>query len=107
MTYTINPEPDWSARPWGRPRLYTAMVAPIENPTLLAICEFRCHGMHVRGVRVYRSEDGVIRVGMPQKRFGDTIRPAIYFIDPADRDLFESDVVWLYCNTIGKKRRTP
>lgn len=93
-------EPDWSTRPWGKPSL--KMAHNDNSPNLLAVCDFKYHGLKVRGVRVYRTERGLI-VNMPQKKFGDVIESAVYFIDQEERDRFLADVTLVYNQGIGRR----
>ena len=109
-SYEIRPElcerepaPDWSQRPWGRPTVHAAQSDL--NPKLVGMCEFRYHGMRIRGVRVFRNENGTLSVNMPQKRFGESIESVVYFHDPIEREQFNRDVAWLYTSIFGRRHK--
>jgi len=95
-------EPDWGTRPWGKPTL--KMAHNDNSPNLLAVCDFKYHGLKVRGVRVFRTEKGGLIVNMPQKKFGDVIESAVYFLDKEERDRFLEDVTLVYNNGLGKRQ---
>ena len=81
--------PDWSTRPWGRPSVQAASSQ--FNPRLVAMVEFRYHGIRILGVRVFHNENGY-SVNMPQKKFGDVIESVCFFTDHDERDQFCKDV---------------
>lgn len=91
--------PDWTSRPWGRPIIHPAVG---NNPNLVATCDFRYHGLKVRGVRIFRGSGG-LSVTMPQKKFGDSIQNSVYFLSPDERELFFHDVTWLCAQVLGRR----
>lgn len=100
---TLNnmPAPDWARRPWGRPTVHAANSEM--NARLVGTAEFRYHGIRVRGVRIFKNENGTMSVNMPQKRFGESIESVIYFHDPLEREQFSQDVLWLWQAVFGKR----
>lgn len=98
---SLEETPDWSTRPWGRPTVHPAIGT---NPNLVATCDFRYHGLKVRGVRVFRGDNG-LNVNMPQKKFGDSIQNAVYFINAEERERFQNDVIWVYNHVFGRRRQ--
>ena len=88
------PAPDWGSRPWGRPTVFAAQSDL--NAKLVGMAEFRYHGIRIRGVRIFRNDDGTLYVNMPQKRFGESIESVVYFHDPIEREQFNHDVAWLW-----------
>ena len=96
-------QPDWTSRPWGRPIIHPAAGA---NPNLVATCDFRYHGIKIRGVRIFRGAQG-LSINMPQKKFGDSIQNAVYFLSPDERELFYNDVLWLCSQVLGRRAQLP
>lgn len=100
-TLNNKPAPDWGTRPWGRPIVHLAKSEAI--PRLVGTVHFQYHGIHIQGVRIYLHEDtATLSVNMPTKRFGDSIESVLYFVDAAERDLFEQDVTWLWQAIFGR-----
>lgn len=99
----LEPPPDWSNRPWGRPTVHAA--SSDISPKLCASVEFRYHGLRIRGVRIFENDNGTLSVNMPQKKFGDSIESVLYFHDPVEREQFIRDVVWLYWTVFGRRKR--
>jgi DNA-binding cell septation regulator SpoVG len=73
------------------------------NPNLLATCDFRYHGLQIRGVRLFGAGSGV-SIDMPSKKFGDSIHNSVYFVSPVDREMFYCDVVSVYKEYIHGKQ---
>ena len=96
-------QPDWTSRPWGRPIIHPAAGT---NPNLVATCDFRYHGLKIRGVRIFRGAQG-LSINMPQKKFGDSIQNAVYFLSPDERELFYNDVLWLCTQVLGRRVNQP
>lgn len=96
-------EPDWDSRPWSRPVLRQAFND--SSPNLVAVCEFNYQGLKIRGVRLYRTERGLV-VNMPQKKFGDAIENTVYFLDREERERFTRDITWVFDNGLGRRLRS-
>lgn len=99
----LEPAPDWSSRPWGRPTVHAAYNEM--SPKLVGAAEFKYHGMRVRGIRIFENDNGTMSVNMPQKRMGETIESVIYFHDPYEREQFMRDIVWLFWSVFGRRRK--
>lgn len=100
-TCDMAPAPDWTRRPWGRPTVHQANSDM--NTKLVGVVEFKYHGIRVRGVRIYRNDNGTLSVTMPQKRFGETIESVLYFHDAGEREQFNRDVIWLFWSVFGRR----
>ncbi|MBM3463247.1 MAG: hypothetical protein FJX76_14180 [Armatimonadetes bacterium] len=98
----LGPAPDWSTREWSRPIIHFAHG---DNPNLVAVCDFKYHGIKVRGVRLFRSDKDKLSVVMPQKKYGDAIQNAVYFLTQEDRETFQADVTWAYLYAQSRTRR--